>query len=163
MSRFTESTVEEVALEWLADQGYTVAHGLDLLPGGSSPERADYAQVVLEGRLREALARLNPNLPPTAQEDALRKLTRPEGPTLVARNHALHRMLADGVTVEYKRPDGSIAGDRTRVLDYENPRTGNDWLAVNQFTVVERGAHAARPNTIAAPTSSCSPTGCRWR
>jgi type I restriction enzyme R subunit len=141
-THLTESTVEEAALEWLEGLGYDVVHGLDLLPGGACPERADYAQVVLEGRLREALARLNPRLPPEAQEDAFRKLTRPEGPTLVARNHALHRMLADGVTVEYKRPDGSIAGDRARVLDYDHPATGNDWVAVNQFTVVEGGARA---------------------
>jgi type I restriction enzyme R subunit len=147
MTHFAESTVEEAALEWLAAQGYAVANGLDLLPGGASPERADYSQVVLEGRLRSALARLNPNLPPQAQEDAFRKLTRPEGPTLVARNHALHRMLADGVTVEYKRPDGSIAGDRARVLDYEHPVTGNDWLAVNQFTVVE-GKQNRRPDVV---------------
>jgi type I restriction enzyme R subunit len=91
--------------------------------------------VVLYRRLRDALARLNPELPPDALADAFRKLTRPEGATLEARNHALHRMLVDGVNVEFPRGDGSIAGAQARVLDFDDP-DNNDWLAVNQFTVV---------------------------
>ena len=149
-TRFTESLVEEAALDWLADLGYTVVNGLDLLPGGTSPERADYGHVTLEGRLRDALARLNPDLPPAALEDAFRKLKHPEGPTLVARNHALHRMLVDGVNVEYRRKDGSIAGDQARVLDFDDP-ANNDWLTVNQFTVVERGAQAGAPQYTRRP------------
>ncbi len=133
---FTESDVEAAALAWLEAIGWTTAHGPDLAPGGTVPERADYAEVVLPGRLRSALARLNPALPPEALEDAYRRLTRPDGVDLVSRNRAQHRHLVDGVTVEYRTPDGTIRGAQARVLDYENP-ANNDWLAVNQLTVVE--------------------------
>jgi len=145
-STFTESIVEEAALAWLEGQGWTIAHGPDIAPDMPGTERMDYGQVVLEGRLRAALARLNPDLPQDALEDAFRKLTRPEGPTLEARNRALHRMLVDGVTVEFRREDGSIGGAQVRVLDYTTPEN-NDWLAVNQFTVVEN-KHNRRPDIV---------------
>jgi type I restriction enzyme R subunit len=86
----------------------------------------------------------NPALPAEAVEDAFRKITRPEGPTLEARNRAVHRLLVDGVTVEYRRPDGSIGGAQARVLDFDEP-DNNDWLAVNQFTVSEN-KHTRRPD-----------------
>jgi type I restriction enzyme R subunit len=76
---FTESVVEQAALAWLESLGWRVTHGLDIAPGEPGAERADYAQVVLEARLRDALARLNPTLPPEALDDAFRRLTRPEG------------------------------------------------------------------------------------
>src|SRR3989441_6948172 len=97
-------------------------------------------------RLRRSLVRLNPDLPSDAIEDAYRKLTRADAPSLVERNRAVHRMLVDGVTVEYRRPDGSIAGAQARVLDFELPEN-NDWLAVNQFTVAE-GQHTRRPDVV---------------
>jgi type I restriction enzyme R subunit len=102
--------------------------------------------VVLEHRLRNALARLNPKLPPEALEDAFRKLTRGAAPSLIERNRAVHRMLVDGIAVEYRRKDGSIAGDQARVLDFEDP-VNNDWLAVNQFTVAE-GQRVRRPDIV---------------
>ncbi len=136
MSAFTESVVEEAALDWLESLGWSVEHGPDIAPGELAAERSDYAQVVLAERLRRALARLNPTLPPEALEDAFQKLTRPEGPTLEARNRALHRLLVEGVNVEYRRPDGSIAGAQAWAIDFDDPEN-DDWLAVNQFTVCE--------------------------
>ena len=141
-----ESIVEEAALDWLAALGYAVMRGPDLGPGGIVSERRDYAQVILEDRLRGALARLNPTLPAEAIEDAFRKLTRPEGPTLETRNRAFHRLLVDGVTVEFRREDGSIGGAQARVLDFDN-LDNNDWLAVNQFTVTEN-RHVRRPDVV---------------
>lgn len=145
---FTESVVEEAALSWLSSLGYAVLHGPDIAFGQSQSERTDpdFHDVILEGRLRRALERLNPELPAEALDDALRKLTRTDAPSLITRNHAMHRMLVDGVTVEYARPDGSIAGTQVKVIDFENPEN-NDWLAVNQFTVVESG-HNRRPDII---------------
>src|SRR4030067_2887678 len=107
-----ESVTEQAALAWLESLGYTVLHGPDIAVGEPAAERSDpnYRDVVLEGRLRQALARLNPQLPPEALEDAFRKLTRADAPSLVERNRAVHRMLVDGVTVEYRRVGGSIAG-----------------------------------------------------
>ncbi len=99
---FTESVVEQAALAWLESVGWSVVHGPEIAPGEPAAERDDYGQVVLAQRLRDALARLNPALPAEALEDAFRKLTRPEGAELVARNRALHRLLVDGVTVEYR-------------------------------------------------------------
>ena len=131
-----EGDVEAVALEWLRELGWSTAHGAGIGPEAERAERGDYSQVVLEGRLREALGRLNPDLPPEALDDALRRLIRPEGSSLEARNRAFHRMLVDGVTVEYRTGSGGIRGGQARVLDFDEP-DGNDWLAVNQVTVVE--------------------------
>jgi len=146
MSLMDESVVEGAALDWLAALGYAVMHGPDLGPGGIVAERRDYGQVTLEDRLRGALVRLNPTLPVEAVGDALRRLTRPEGPTLETRNRAFHRMLVDGVTVEFRREDGSIGGAQARVLDFDDV-DNNDWLAVNQFTVNEN-RHVRRPDVV---------------
>ncbi len=136
MTAFNESVVEAAALAWLAGLGYAVRFGPSIAPGEPAAEREDYGQAVLAGRLRDALARLNPHVPPAALDEAFRKLTRPDRPTLIASNHAAHRTIVEGVPVEYFRPDGSLGGDLVRVLDYNDP-DNNDWLAVNQFTVVE--------------------------
>ena len=105
---FTESVVEDAALGWLKSLGWSVAHGPEIAPDTSSPERTSYGQVVLEQRLRDSLARLNSDLPAEALYDAFRKLAHPEGPTLETRNRAFHRMLVDGVTVEYRASDGVL-------------------------------------------------------
>ena len=146
MTTLTEADVEDAALEWLADLGWQTAHGPDIAPGAPGEERADYSVVVLERRLRDALARLNPDLPVAALDDAFRKLTRPEGSTLEARNRAFHRMLVGGVTVEYRTAGGAIRGAQAAVIDYANP-AANDFLAVNQVTVTER-EHTRRPDVV---------------
>ena len=136
MTTLTEADVEAAALEWLAGLGWRMAYGPDIAPDAPGAERDDYGQVVLERRLRDALARLNPGLPTSALDDALRRLTRPEGATLETRNRSFHRMLVNGVTVEYRAGDGAIRGEPARVVDFDHPGR-NDWLAVNQFTVTE--------------------------
>ncbi len=148
MSSFTESVVESAALAWLEALGYSVFHGPDIAVGEPGAERSDpnYRDVILERRLREALIQLNPDLPSDAIEDAFRKLTRTDASTLIERNRAIHRMLVDGVNIEFRRKDGSIAGAQARVLDYETPDK-NDWLAVNQFTVSE-GQDTRRPDVV---------------
>ncbi len=146
--RFTESVVEEASLTWLRSLGYEVLHGPDMAYGEPGTERldTDYRDVVLEGRLRQTLARLNPDLPDDPLEDAFRKLTRVSAPSLLEHNKAIHRMLVDGVNVEYSGPDGSIAGIQARLIDYDNP-DNNDWLVVNQFTVAE-DQHVRRPDVV---------------
>ena len=143
---FTESDVEDAAIDWLVALGWNVLRGPGIAPGTPGAERAEYGKVVLEGRLRDALARLNPSLSADALEDAFRKLTRSEGSTLEARNHAFHRMLVDGVTVEYRSDNGAIRGAQAQAIDFDNP-TNNDWLTVNQFTVVEN-KHERRPDIV---------------
>jgi len=148
VTAFAESTVEEAALAWLAGLGWEVLHGPEIAYGAPGAERASagYRDVFLERRLRDALSRLNPQLPPDAVDEAHRKLTRSDAPTLIERNRALHRMLVDGITVEYRRPDGSIAGAQARLLDFDDP-SANAWMAINQFTVVE-GQHDRRPDIV---------------
>ncbi len=136
MTTLSEADVERAALDWLQATGWTVRRGPEIAPETPDAERSGYDQVVLEQRLRDALAELNPGLPDAALEDAYRKLTRPEGATLEARNRYFHRLLVDGVTVEYSAQDGSVRGAQARVVDFEDA-DANDWLAVNQFTVSE--------------------------
>jgi type I restriction enzyme R subunit len=143
---FTESLVEDAALAWLENLGWSVRHGSDIAPSEPAAERDDYSQVVLAQRLRDALTLLNPQLPAEALEDAFRKLTRPEGPTVEARNRAVHRLLVDGITVEYRHPDGRIAGAQARVINLAKPDE-NDFLAVNQFTVAEN-KRTRRPDVV---------------
>jgi type I restriction enzyme R subunit len=135
---FTESDAEEAALEWLEALGYTVRHGPEIAYNVDGGERTDpgYRDTILQSRLHRTLTRLNPGLATAAIYDAYSKLLRVEAPNLLARNRALHRMLVDGVNVEFTRSDGSIAGAQAQVIDFERPEQ-NDWLAVNQFTVVE--------------------------
>ena len=146
MTTITENDVEQAALAWLEGLGWRAVYGPDIAPDTPNAERTDYDQIVLERRLRDALAELNPNLPTTALDDAFRKLTRSEGPTLEARNRAFHRMLVDGVTVEHRTTDGSIRGAQARVVDFDDP-ANNDWFAVNQFTVTENKNHR-RPDVV---------------
>jgi type I restriction enzyme R subunit len=145
---FTESVVEDAALAWLGALGYAVLHGPDIAAGEVGAERSDpnYRDVALDRRLRQALVRLNPDLPNEAIEDAYRKLKRSDAPSLVERNRVLHRILVDGVTVEYRRKDGSIGGAQAWIIDFGRP-DNNDWLAVNQFTVSE-GQHTRRPDVV---------------
>ena len=142
----TESVVEQAALAWLESSGWAICHGPDIAPDAPTAERTDYGEIVLERRLRDALARLNPDLSAIALEDTFRKLTRPEGPTLEARNRAFHRRAVDGVTVEYRADNGAIRGAQACVIDFDDP-ANNDWLAVNQFTVVEN-KHERRPDIV---------------
>ncbi len=132
MPSFTEAEVELAALGWLKGVGWQTAHGPDL----AHAERADYGAVVLETRLRNAIGRLNAGLPDEALDSAFTKLTRPIGSNLVARNREFHRMLVNGVAVEYRTDSGAMRGARVQIVDFDNAGA-NDFLAVNQFTVTE--------------------------
>lgn len=143
---FNESTVEEAALSWFEELGYAVVHGPIIAPGEQNAERGSFGDVVLAGRLREAVDRINADIPNEAREEALRKVLRLESPSLVGNNRAFHRMLRDGVEVEYRTDDGAIRGDRVRLVDFDRP-ANNDWLAVNQFAVIG-GQHHRRPDIV---------------
>ena len=145
-AKFNEDAVEQATLAWFEELGYARVHGPDLADDGPAPERTSYQDVVLEGRLREALARLNPSLPGDALDEARRKVVRSDNPSLAGANRAFHQMLVEGVPVEHQRPDGTIAGDHARLVDFDDP-DANDWLVVNQFTVVE-GHHNRRPDLV---------------
>ena len=141
-----ESVVEEACLAWLGELGYAVANGLDIGPDGSAPERHNYEEVLLIGRLREAIRRLNPALTDEVCAEVISKLLRTETPSLVDENRRLHRYLIEGVPVEVARADGTISGELARLVDFEDPGA-NDWLAVNQYTVIENQANR-RPDIV---------------
>ncbi len=145
MTVLTESLVEDAALDWFRGLGYNVVSGPDMPPGPLAL-RESYADVVFPSAVRGALARLNPDLPAEALDDAWRRLTRPEGSSLEARNRAFHRMTVDGVTVEYRDGGGAVRGAQAQVFDFDEP-ANNDWLAVNQFTVVEN-KQERRPDIV---------------
>jgi type I restriction enzyme R subunit len=142
----TESVIESATLAWLEALGWQVKNGAEIAPDGNVPERGSFSEVVLERRLRNALALLNPQLPAEALENAFRRLTHPEGADLISRNRAFHKMLTEGVPVEYRTAEGSIRGAQVRVVDFDDP-TSNDFLAVNQFAVLEN-RHSRRPDIV---------------
>jgi type I restriction enzyme R subunit len=143
---FTESTVEQAALSWFRDLGYTIGDGPHMAPGEPAAERGSFAEVILERRLRDAIGRLNPAIPEEGRDEAFRKVLRAGSPSLTQTNRLFHAMLRDGVEVECQRSDGSIAGDRVRLIDFDDVEA-NDWLAVNQFAVIE-GQHHRRPDIV---------------
>ena len=142
----SESTVEAAALDWLVEVGWTRRFGPSIAPGELGAERDGYEEVVLTRRLADAVDRLNPTAPAAAREDALRRVLRLDAATTVGRNRLLHRLLVDGVEVDYAAGEGRVAGERIRLVDFEHPSV-NDWLAVNQFTVVEAGENR-RPDVV---------------
>jgi len=145
-ARLAESDLEEHALEMLRALGFTTFFGPDIAPGEPGAERSEWHEVILKHRLKQAIARLNPNIPQDARETALRKVLHPNSPSLVGNNHMFHRMLVDGIEVEYRRSDGTIKGDLVRLIDYENLEN-NEWHAINQFTVIENHNNR-RPDII---------------
>jgi type I restriction enzyme, R subunit len=146
MSSITESHVEEAALAWLTELGYGVKAGPEIAPDSSAPERPSYDDVVLTRRLERAVARLNPSIPEEARCDALRRIKQIDYPGLIEENRRLHRFLVEGVPVEFYGDDGVIKGDHVRLIDFDDP-DANDWLAVNQFTVIEQKANR-RPDVV---------------
>ena len=141
----TEDQLEQECLGWLADVGWQHRHGPDIAPDGAAPERENYRQVLLLGRLRSAVAALNPGVPAAAREDAIRQVLDLGTPVLLAANRHFHRLLVGGVPVQYQR-DGETRGDFVRLVDWGNPAR-NAWLAVNQFSVTGPH-HTRRPDIV---------------
>ena len=185
-----ESHIEEAALDWFEELGWSVLHGPDIAPEELASERESYSDVILRVRLESAIDSLNPTLPAQAKEEALRKVLHIDSPSLILRNRAFHKLLTDGIPVEYRREPsppnaaafapspngrggnnvknihppstsgrgnegegvvddpGGIAHDLVKLIDFENPDS-NDWLVVNQFTVVDLPARLPALDTQA--------------
>ncbi len=142
----TESLIEEAALAWLAELGYAVKAGSGIAPDSTTAERSSYDEVVLTARLEKAVARLNPTIPLQAHADALRRIRQVDHPSLIEENRRFHRFLTEGIPVEFYGNNGVIKGDHVRLINFEDP-DANDWLAVNQFTVIEQKANR-RPDVV---------------
>ena len=142
MTYISEADIEHALLEQLQRLGYTRTTDAQIGPDGSAPEREAYSDVLLLGRLRAAIERLNPQIPAEARHDALMQVVASKSPSLVEENRRLHRLIVEGVGVEFLVQEGAeagtIRGDRVRLVDFADPGA-NDWLAVAQFTVIENG------------------------
>ncbi|HPD60013.1 MAG TPA: type I restriction endonuclease subunit R, partial [Paludibacteraceae bacterium] len=145
MKRITENSIEEFAIELLEKLGYESVYGPDIAPDGETPERESYEQVLLIDRLRKALKRINRNMPADVLEDAIKEIRRIHSPELLTNNETFHRFLTEGIPVS-KRVEGDDRGDLVWLIDFKNPYN-NDFLVVNQFTVVENN-HTKRPDII---------------
>lgn len=141
----TEDQLEQETLQWLAQVGYTVKHGLDIAPDGDTPLRSNYQQVLLQDNLPEALQRLNPHMPQAARDDALAQVLDLGVPALLPSNRAFHKLLVNGVPVSYQ-VDGETRGDFAKLVDWNHP-ANNQFLAVNQFSVKGQH-HTRRPDIV---------------
>jgi type I restriction enzyme R subunit len=146
MSNLNESTVEDAALEYLAQLGYQTAWGPSLAPGEPGQERTSFEQVYLHARLRSAVRRINPGTDPALIDEAIKRLGRAESQNPVAENFRVHKLVTEGVPVEHRGADGAVRTIRIWLIDYDEP-TNNDWVAINQFTIIENGKNR-RPDVI---------------
>lgn len=146
MSGFNEATVEDAALEYFAELGYHTVYGPHIAPGETGAERDSYDQVLLLDRLHNAVSRINPDLSAEIIDEALKKLQRPESQDLIAENFRMHSLITHGVAVEHRGQDGQVRTVRVWLVDFVVPQN-NDWVAVNQFTIIENGKNR-RPDVV---------------
>lgn len=145
MSKITENDIELYTIEELESLGFQFLNGPAIAPDGDVPERREYRDIILSGRLRAALQKLNPDIPVVAREQALREVQRISSPELITNNETFHRFLTDGVPVQY-RLDGNEKSDYVWLIDFANP-LNNEFLIVNQYTVIENNQNK-RPDIL---------------
>lgn len=145
---YTESDLEQAALEWFEELNYEKAYGPDISPEGEYPERQFYHDVILKDRLREALIRINKHVPREAIEEAIRVIEVPRSPSLLINNKAFQKMITDGIDVQYQAANGEYPTEKVWLFDTDPDRIdNNDFLVVNQFTVVENQGEK-RPDIV---------------
>ena len=146
MAFLSEAAVEQALIEQLSSLGYSVASEDVIGPDGVAAERESHDQVILQQRLIDAVERINPSLPKSAREDAVRQITQSVFPNLIEENRRIHKLMTEGVDVEYEANDRSIAAGKVNLIDFSNP-ANNDWLVVNQFVVIS-GQYNRRPDVV---------------
>ncbi len=146
MAFLSEAELERALLQQLRGLGYAIEHEEHIGPDGLRPERESHDEVVLKRRLADAVARLNPALPADARHEAMRRVTQSGLPNLLEENRRVHRLLTEGVDVEYFADDGTLTAGKVALIDFDEPAR-NDWLAVNQFVVIH-GQHQRRPDVV---------------
>lgn len=145
---YLEAGFEDAVLNYFDDIGWHTVHGPSIGPQGANSERASYADVLLEGRLSEAIRRLNPQLPSEAVDQVIATARRAESQNLLAENFRWHQLLVDGVPVSYRRADGEIKHERARLIDLRDA-TNNDYLATNQYRVEGPTGQKRRADVVA--------------
>ena len=146
MAFLSEAAVELALLEQLRGLGYSLEREEDIGPDGHRPERESHDEVVLKKRFEAAVVRLNPALPMEAQQDAVRKVMQSELPSLLEENRRLHKLMTEGVDVEFYAEDGTLAAGKVNLIDFEHP-DNNDWLVVSQFVVIA-SQYNRRPDVV---------------
>lgn len=141
----TENEIEQLSIDLLKQQGFTYLNGTDIAPDSGTSERQTFEEVILKERLDNAVRRINSTIPIDAQQDAVKQVMRIASPDVLSNNETFHRLLTEGIPVT-KRVDGQERGDRVFLIDFENP-LNNEFLVVNQFTIVENGVNK-RPDII---------------
>ncbi|MCP3956476.1 MAG: type I restriction endonuclease subunit R [bacterium] len=142
-----EDQLEQLAIQWFQDTGWSYSHGPDIAPEGPTPERPGFREVILKDRLSSAISRLNPILPPAAVEEIIQLATKPSEPSLAQNNRAFHRLLLGGVPIDFANTDGEPDSDDARLIDFQNP-ANNDFLVANQFTITGT-KRPRRPDLVA--------------
>jgi type I restriction enzyme R subunit len=145
MSKITESAIEEYAIELLETQGFEYIYGPEIAPDSDNPERKTFEEVILVSRLHSAIQKINPTIPHDTQEDAIKQIFRINSPELISNNENFHKLLTEGITVEYQH-NGHAKGDKVWLIDFNNPEN-NEFLAINQFTIIEDHVNK-RPDVI---------------
>ena len=145
MKPITEDNIESFTIEQLQQSGWEYIHGVSIAPGGQNQERETYEQVILVGRLRVAIARLNPNIPESYREQAIQKVLRIWSPDLLHNNETFHQLLVEKIRIPYQQ-DGYERSHEVALVDFSNIGN-NQFLAVNQFTIVE-GNQNKRPDVL---------------
>jgi type I restriction enzyme R subunit len=145
MAKITENDIELYAIEELENLGYSYIYGPEIAPDGDTPERNAYDEVILTERLKNAIDRINPTIPPPAKEDALKQVLRIGSPDLLTDNEAFHRMLTEGVNVTYQK-DGNQRGDKVKLIDFDEV-DNNEFKVINQYTIIENNSNK-RPDVI---------------
>jgi type I restriction enzyme R subunit len=146
MAWLSEADVEQLVLDRLSTLGYAVLSDAEIGPDGKVSEREAYSDVLLQKRFTAAIEKLNPSIPAEARGDALRKILATEHASLAQENRRLHRLIVEGVDVEFFGEDGTIRGDTVRLIDFDD-FAANDWIATSQFTVIE-GSVERRPDVV---------------
>jgi len=145
MTKITESEIEKFAIELLEKQGFQYVYGPNIAPDSNTPERETFADVLLLDRLKTAVTKINSKVPADARDDAIKQIQRLTSPELIANNEAFHRMLTEGVPVNYQK-DGHKRGDLVWLIDFNNP-DNNDFVVANQITIIEDHVNK-RPDVI---------------
>lgn len=142
----TEDQLEQLCLDWFQSIGYDYICGYDIAPDGPAPERSDYRQIILHGRLVERLAVINPEIPVETLEQVALQVAKPETPVLIKNNKAFHQFLLEGVKVTFKDASGEEKTDYVRLIDFDSVGN-NQFLVVNQYTIVGTKGNR-RPDVI---------------
>ncbi|WP_336809031.1 type I restriction endonuclease subunit R [Bacillus cereus] len=146
MFKYNESELEIATLEWLEEMDYEIVEGPDIAPDGDYAERESFHDVVLVDRLRVSLQKINPTLERKVIEEAIQKIIANASPNIVLNNQQFHKFVTDGIEIQTQGTDGYNPTVSVYVFDFENPKN-NDFMAVNQFTVIEGQANK-RPDII---------------